>query len=100
MVNGTPITDSATCWHELQRCKKSGLRYHVYFLKDEASIREDLAKAEAERQRTTRAAEERRLLEEAERLRAEQASAAAERQKLARTRLEALSKDLEVERRE
>ncbi|CAK0868910.1 unnamed protein product [Prorocentrum cordatum] len=91
MVNGMPITDSVTCWHELQKCKKSGLSYSVYFLKDEASIREDLTKAEAERQkRATKAAEER--LEQQAR-----ATAAAERQRQARKRLEMLRKDFESE---
>ncbi|CAK0910730.1 unnamed protein product, partial [Prorocentrum cordatum] len=91
MVNGMPITDSVTCWHELQKCKKSGLRYSASFLKDEASIREDLTKAEAERQkRATKAAEER--LEQQAR-----ATAAAERQRQARKRLEMLRKDFESE---
>ncbi|CAK0834707.1 unnamed protein product [Prorocentrum cordatum] len=121
MVKGMPITDSVTCWHELQKCKKSGLRYSVYFLKDEASIREDLTKAEAERQkratkapeerrlneaaerqkRATKAAEERRLNEAAERLEQQaRATAAAERQKQARKSLEMPRKDFEAEIKE
>merc|ERR1719336_2687689 len=50
MVNGVPITESHQAWNELLKCKKAGLKYPVWFRKDEASIRADQAKAEAERE--------------------------------------------------
>eukprot|EP00931_Biecheleriopsis_adriatica_P076272 TRINITY_DN49_c0_g1_i1.p2 TRINITY_DN49_c0_g1~~TRINITY_DN49_c0_g1_i1.p2 ORF type:complete len:190 (-),score=67.36 TRINITY_DN49_c0_g1_i1:208-777(-) len=67
MVDGIPIVESHEAWNQLERCKKTGRKYQVYFTKDEASIREDQAKAEAERARKQREAEERKKREEMER---------------------------------
>merc|ERR1719277_213227 len=67
MVNGVPITESHQAWHELLKCKKAGAKYPIYFRKDEQSIREDQAKAEAEKARKQKAQEEARKREEAER---------------------------------
>merc|ERR1719373_51305 len=64
MINGVAATDSATCWHELLKCKKSGQKYTVYFTKDEASIRADQQKAEAERAKKMKDLEEKRRQEE------------------------------------
>ena len=63
-IDGVQIETSYQAWNELMRCKKSGKKYQalrafsgatewrqVYFMKDEASIREDQAKAEAEKAR-------------------------------------------------
>eukprot|EP00931_Biecheleriopsis_adriatica_P076274 TRINITY_DN49_c0_g2_i2.p1 TRINITY_DN49_c0_g2~~TRINITY_DN49_c0_g2_i2.p1 ORF type:complete len:192 (-),score=77.84 TRINITY_DN49_c0_g2_i2:31-606(-) len=66
MVDGKPIVESYEAWNELERCKKSGRKYQVYFTKDEASIREDQQKAEAERARKAKEAEERKKREEME----------------------------------
>ncbi|CAK0911782.1 unnamed protein product [Prorocentrum cordatum] len=64
MINGVAANDSATCWHELLKCKKSGQKYNVYFTKDEASIRADQQKAEAERAKKMKDLEESRRQEE------------------------------------
>lgn len=67
MVNGVQITESHHAWQELLKCKKSGKKYPVYFMKDENSIREDQQKAEAEREKKRRDQEERKRKEELER---------------------------------
>ncbi|CAJ1326981.1 unnamed protein product [Effrenium voratum] len=67
MIDGVPIETSYQAWNELMRCKKSGKKYQVYFTKDEASIREDQARAEAERARKAKQEEERKKREEIER---------------------------------
>ncbi|CAK9041235.1 unnamed protein product [Durusdinium trenchii] len=67
MIDGIPIETSYQAWNELMRCKKSGKKYQVYFTKDEASIRDDQAKAEAERARKAKQEEERKKREEIER---------------------------------
>ena len=67
MIDGVPIETSYQAWNELMRCKKSGKKYQIYFTKDEASIREDQAKAEAEKARKAKQEEERKKREEIER---------------------------------
>lgn len=67
MIDGVPIETSYQAWNELMRCKKSGKKYQVYFTKDEASIRDDQARAEAERARKAKQEEERKKREEIER---------------------------------
>lgn len=66
-INGQQILDSQTAWWELLKCKKSGQKYEVWFCKDEASIREDQMKAEADREKKRKAAEERKRKEDLER---------------------------------
>eukprot|EP00405_Crypthecodinium_cohnii_P019794 CAMPEP_0206482242 /NCGR_PEP_ID=MMETSP0324_2-20121206/38767_1 /ASSEMBLY_ACC=CAM_ASM_000836 /TAXON_ID=2866 /ORGANISM="Crypthecodinium cohnii, Strain Seligo" /LENGTH=196 /DNA_ID=CAMNT_0053960171 /DNA_START=187 /DNA_END=777 /DNA_ORIENTATION=+ len=83
MVNGVAITESYQAESELLKCKKAGYKYVVYFRKDEASIRADNAKAEAERAKRLKAQEEarreqekqRKIIEEAEGKRAEELAA-------------------------
>merc|ERR1719277_2633074 len=67
MVNGVQILESHHAWNELLKCKNAGLKYQVWFREDEASIRADQAKAEADRERKEKAQEEQRRREEAER---------------------------------
>lgn len=67
MIAGVPVTDSYQIWNELHKNKKSGRKYQIYFVKDEATIRADQAKAEAERQKKEKDMEERRRREENER---------------------------------
>lgn len=67
MIDGKPITESQQCWHELLRCKKSGNKYVIYFTKDEASIRADQQKADAERAKKQKDMEEKRKKEETDR---------------------------------
>ena len=67
MIDGVPIETSYQAWNELMRCKKSGKKYQIYFTKDENSIREDQAKAEAEKARKAKQEEERKKREEIER---------------------------------
>eukprot|EP00930_Biecheleria_cincta_P005247 TRINITY_DN10616_c0_g1_i1.p1 TRINITY_DN10616_c0_g1~~TRINITY_DN10616_c0_g1_i1.p1 ORF type:complete len:219 (-),score=64.93 TRINITY_DN10616_c0_g1_i1:181-771(-) len=67
MVDGKPIVESHEAWNELMRCKKRGSKYFVYFTKDEASILADQAKADAERAKKQKAAEEQKRREELER---------------------------------
>jgi len=66
MIDGVPIETSYQAWNELMRCKKSGKKYQIYFTKDENSIREDQAKAEAEKARKAKQEEERKKREEIE----------------------------------
>ena len=66
MIDGVPIETSYQAWNELMRCKKSGKKYQIYFTKDEASIRDDQAKAEAEKARKAKQEEERKKREEIE----------------------------------
>mmetsp|Transcript_98250 Transcript_98250/g.194643 ORF Transcript_98250/g.194643 Transcript_98250/m.194643 type:complete len:191 (-) Transcript_98250:145-717(-) len=66
-INGVQIMDSQNAWWELLKCKKSGQKYEVWFMKDEASIREDQMKAEAEKEKKRKALEERKRREEMER---------------------------------
>merc|ERR1712039_404491 len=40
-VNGQTVETSSQAWNELLKAKKAGKKYPVYFMKDEASIRED-----------------------------------------------------------
>uniref|UniRef100_A0A7S4QS52 Uncharacterized protein n=1 Tax=Alexandrium monilatum TaxID=311494 RepID=A0A7S4QS52_9DINO len=67
MINGVQITESHQAWQELLKAKKSGKTYPIYFMKDEASIREDQQRAEAEREKKRRDQEERKRKEELER---------------------------------
>eukprot|EP00445_Apocalathium_hangoei_P068047 CAMPEP_0204135232 /NCGR_PEP_ID=MMETSP0361-20130328/16130_1 /ASSEMBLY_ACC=CAM_ASM_000343 /TAXON_ID=268821 /ORGANISM="Scrippsiella Hangoei, Strain SHTV-5" /LENGTH=161 /DNA_ID=CAMNT_0051088553 /DNA_START=81 /DNA_END=563 /DNA_ORIENTATION=+ len=67
MINGVPITESHMAWNELLKCKKAGQKYSIYFRKDEASIRADQIKAEAERAKRQKAQDEARKREMAER---------------------------------
>merc|ERR1719424_1803191 len=67
MINGVPVQDSYMIWGELNKNKKAGRKYQIYFVKDEATIRADQAKADAERQKKDAAEEERRKREESER---------------------------------
>lgn len=73
MIAGVPVPDSYQIWGELNKNKKSGRKYQIYFVKDEATIRADQAKAEAERQKKEAAEEDRRRREESERRIAEEA---------------------------
>merc|ERR1719436_2335598 len=66
MINQVAIMDSQTAWNELLRCKKAGQKYQIWFRKDDASIRADQVKAEAERARKLKAQEDQRKREEAE----------------------------------
>merc|ERR1719367_2284515 len=66
MINSEPILESHQAWNELLKCKKSGQKYTVTFTKDEASIRADQAKAEAERQKRLKDQEDRKKREMAE----------------------------------
>jgi len=73
MINGQPVDDSYKIWGELNKNKKSGRKYVIYFVKDEATIRADQAKQEQERQKKELAEEERRKREENEKRCAEEA---------------------------
>merc|ERR1719238_2054388 len=66
MINGNTVVDSQAVWRELNKCKKSGRKYEVWFVKDEQSIRADQAKADQERAKRQQADEERRRKEESE----------------------------------
>jgi len=73
MINGQTVMESHQVWAELNKWKKSGKKYFIYFVKDEATIRADQAKADAERAKKEKAEEERRKREESERRIAEEA---------------------------
>jgi len=73
MIAGVPTTDSYQIWGELNKHKKSGRKYQIYFVKDEATIRADQARMDAERQKKEAAESERRKREENERRIAEEA---------------------------
>lgn len=73
MINGVGVQDSNQIWTELNKCKKAGRKYIIYFVKDKATIVADQAKAEAERQKKEAAEAERREREEQEKKFAEEA---------------------------
>jgi len=73
MINGVGVKDSNEIWTELNKCKKAGRKYTIYFVKDKATIVADQAKAEAEKAKKEAAEQERREREESERKNAEEA---------------------------
>lgn len=64
MIAGNTVSDSQQIWAELSRCKKLGAKYQIYFVKDEASIKADQAKAAAEAKKKQEEAEERKRKED------------------------------------
>jgi hypothetical protein len=69
---------SSQIWSKLHRCKKSGQKYVVFFMKDEKSIREDQDKLDKEMAKKGAADDERRKKEAADKKVAEQEKKKAE----------------------
>merc|ERR1719399_1123250 len=65
MINGVPVTDSYQILENLNKCKKSGRKYSIYFVKDDATIRQEQAKADADNQKRQKETEAKRQREEA-----------------------------------
>eukprot|EP00747_Dinoflagellata_sp_TGD_P164228 gnl/TRDRNA2_/TRDRNA2_183861_c0_seq1.p1 gnl/TRDRNA2_/TRDRNA2_183861_c0~~gnl/TRDRNA2_/TRDRNA2_183861_c0_seq1.p1 ORF type:complete len:180 (-),score=67.78 gnl/TRDRNA2_/TRDRNA2_183861_c0_seq1:78-617(-) len=66
MINGIPVTDSFQILENLNKCKKSGRKYSIYFVKDDATIRAEQAKADQESQKRQKDLEAKRQRDEQE----------------------------------
>merc|ERR1719174_182207 len=63
MINGVPVTESFHILENLNKCKKSGRKYSIYFVKDDATIRLEQAKADADNQKRQKETEAKRQRE-------------------------------------
>lgn len=75
MINGNECQTSADVREQLNQAKKHGKKYPIIFTKDAATIRQEQAKAEADKQKKEKEEAERRAYEEKQRKAKEEAEA-------------------------